>query len=85
MAFSKAGLLDAGNNVIQVPVISVEESVNTDNLVTVMQCQNDITESPIKQQKLSTLPSQRIPVFKVDPLEYRLFTRAFEHGVESKT
>ena len=74
---------DAGDNVIQVS--SVDNSVNTDNLVAVMQRQNDITESLIKQQRLSTLPPQNIPVFKGDPIEYRLFMRAFEHGVESKT
>ncbi|KAM3875257.1 uncharacterized protein ACN63O_000311 [Diretmus argenteus] len=46
--------------------------------------QNDITESLIKQQRLSTLPPQNIPVFKGDPMEYRLFMRAFEHGVENQ-
>ena len=54
-------------------------------LVTVMQSQNDITEFLAKQQKLSTLPTQNIPVFKGDPLEYKLFIRAFERGVENKT
>lgn len=54
-------------------------------LVTVMQRQNDITEFLVKQQKLSTVPPQNIPVFKGDPLEYKLFIRAFEHGVENKT
>ncbi|KAL7831402.1 hypothetical protein SRHO_G00309050 [Serrasalmus rhombeus] len=59
-------------------------SANTDNLVSVMQRQNEITESLIKQQKL-TLPSPNILVFKGDPMEYRLFMRAFEHCIESKT
>lgn len=76
---------DASDHVIQPPVYSVNNSVNTDNLVTIMQSQNDITESLIKQQKLSTLPSQNIPVFKGDPIKYCFFIRAFEHGVESKT
>ncbi|KAK0142198.1 hypothetical protein N1851_020135 [Merluccius polli] len=76
---------DAGDHVIQAPVYSVDNSVNTDNLVIVMQRQNDITENLIRQQKLSTLPPQNIPVFKGDPIEYRLFMRAFEHSVESKT
>ncbi|KAL0177328.1 hypothetical protein M9458_026222, partial [Cirrhinus mrigala] len=76
---------DASDHVIQAPVYSVDNSVNTDNLVTVMQRQNDITESLIKQQKLSTLPPQNVPVFKGDPIEYRLFVRAFEHSIESKT
>ncbi|XP_077073702.1 uncharacterized protein LOC143724510 [Siphateles boraxobius] len=64
---------------------AMQASVTSVNLVTVMQRQNDITESLIKQQRLSTLPSPNIPVFKGDPLEYRLFMRAFEHRIESKT
>ncbi len=75
---------DAGYNVIQAPVCSMDSSVN-DNLVTIMQRQNDISESLIKRQKLSTLSPQNIPVFRGDPIEYRLFVRAFEHSVESKT
>ncbi|XP_061078452.1 protein regulator of cytokinesis 1-like [Conger conger] len=39
----------------------------------------------VKQQNLTTLPPQQIPIFKGDPMEYRLFIRAFEHGVEDKT
>lgn len=76
---------DASDHVVQAPVYSVNNSVNTDNLVTIMQRQNDITEGLIKQQKLSTLPLQSIPVFKGEPIECRLFIRAFEHGIESKT
>ncbi|KAK7884418.1 hypothetical protein WMY93_027541 [Mugilogobius chulae] len=45
----------------------------------------NVFEVLTKQQKLATLPPQNIPVFKGDPLEYRLFIRAFEHGVEDKT
>ena len=81
---SHTSVRDAGNNVIQARVNAVDSSVK-DNLVSVMQRQNDITETLMKQQRLSTLPSQNIPVFKGDPLEYRVFMRAFEHGVESKT
>ena len=44
-----------------------------------------VTEMLTKQQRLATLPRQSIPVFKGDPLEYLLFKRAFEHGVENKT
>lgn len=69
----------------QVHVTPKGNSVNTDNLATVMQRQNEITESLIKQQRLSTLPSPNIPIFKGDPMEYRLFMRAFEHRIESKT
>lgn len=45
----------------------------------------DVVEALTKQQKLATLPPQNISVFKGDPLEYRLFMRAFEHGVEDRT
>ncbi|KAL4009499.1 hypothetical protein ACER0C_003351 [Sarotherodon galilaeus] len=45
----------------------------------------DVVEVLTKQQKLATLPPQNISVFKGDPLEYRLFMRAFEHGVEDRT
>lgn len=61
------------------------DRVCPNTLVTVMQRQNDITEFLAKQQRISTLPPQHIPTFMGDPLEYRLFIRAFEHGVESKT
>ncbi|KAL4008773.1 hypothetical protein ACER0C_002625 [Sarotherodon galilaeus] len=54
-------------------------------LLAVMQRQNDIAEVLATQQRLSTLPPQNISIFSGDPLEYRLFIRAFEHGVECKT
>ncbi|XP_060753769.1 uncharacterized protein LOC132864368 [Neoarius graeffei] len=76
---------DATPVVRQEPVTSKGNSANTDNLASVMQRQNEITESLIKQQKLSTLPSPNIPVFKGDPMEYHLFMRAFEHCIENKT
>lgn len=70
---------------IQVPFISVDNAVNRPtDLVAVMQRQNDITKSLIKQQRLSTLPSPNIPAFKGDPLKYHLFIRAFEHRIERK-
>lgn len=53
--------------------------------MTAVQRQNNITECLVKQQRLSTLPPQNIPVFGGDPLEYQLFMRAFEQGVESET
>ena len=39
----------------------------------------------VKQQNLITLPPQKIPIFSGDPMEYMLFMRAFEHGVQEKT
>lgn len=64
---------------------SVYSAAGAGALPAVRRRRSDITELLIKQQKLSTLPPQNIPIFKGDPLEYRLFIRAFEHGVESKT
>lgn len=55
------------------------------SLVNLMEGQNRITETLIKQQGQFTLPSITIPVFKGDPLEYQFFIRAFEHGIERKT
>ena len=51
----------------------------------IMENQNQITETLIKQQGQFTLPSVSIPVFKGDPLDYLFFMRAFEHGIERKT
>ncbi|KAK0144588.1 hypothetical protein N1851_017041 [Merluccius polli] len=39
----------------------------------------------VKQQKMMTLPPLNIPTFSGDPLDYNVFVRAFEHGVESRT
>lgn len=55
------------------------------DLLGVMQHQNDITELLVQQQRLSSLPSVEIPVFSGDPVEYRFFTKAFEHGIEDRT
>lgn len=65
--------------------LSSSTAVSQAGAPTVRRRQRDMTELLIKQQKLSTLPPQYIPIFKGDPLEYRLFIRAFEHGVEGKT
>lgn len=55
------------------------------NLVNIMQKQNMITEALVKQQSLYLLPPPSIPVFKGDPLDYQVFMRAFEHGIENRT
>ena len=55
------------------------------SLMYIMENQNQITETLIKQQGQFTLPSVSIPVFKGDPLDYLFFMRAFEHGIERKT
>jgi hypothetical protein len=50
-----------------------------------MEKQNVITETLVKQTLKSSLPTRTIPVFSGNSLEYKLFVRAFEHGVEDKT
>lgn len=50
-----------------------------------LQQQNDITKLLIDKHQKSTLPPCEIPPFDGDPLEYRSFMRAFEHGIEDKT
>ncbi|KAL3975057.1 hypothetical protein ACER0C_023683 [Sarotherodon galilaeus] len=57
----------------------------SDDLLSVMQKQNAITELLVKQQQLAQLPTKDIPVFKGDALQYKAFMRAFEHAVEQKT
>lgn len=54
-------------------------------LVSVMGKQQDITEIMVKQLQQSLLPSKEIPTFCGDPLQYRSFIRAFEHGIEART
>lgn len=61
----------------------VEEFVH--GIQAVLEKQNDITQSLLKQTLSSSLPAKTIPLFSGDPLEYHLFIRAFEHGVEDKT
>ncbi|XP_076839331.1 uncharacterized protein LOC143484479 [Brachyhypopomus gauderio] len=56
-----------------------------DDIFTVIQKQNVITELLVKQQQLSQLPKKDIPVFKGDALQYKSFIRAFEHAIEQKT
>ena len=51
----------------------------------VLQRQNDITNLLVKQNLYSTLPPRDIPIYEGDPLQYDMFIRAFEGGVERKT
>lgn len=50
----------------------------------ILQRQNDITASLIRQQDKSSLPRKEIKVFNNDPIEYRSFIRSFEHIIESR-
>lgn len=51
-----------------------------------LQHQNNITEFLVKQQTTyQHFTTTEYPHFKGNPLDYRLFIRAFEHKVESKT
>ncbi|CAB4025027.1 Hypothetical predicted protein, partial [Paramuricea clavata] len=46
--------------------------------------QNEIMKGFSLQQRKSTLPQQRVPVFEGNPTEYNNFIRAFENIVEAK-
>ena len=50
-----------------------------------LQRQNEITALLVKQNLYSTLPPRDIPIFDGDPMQYEMFIRAFEGGVEKKT
>lgn len=39
----------------------------------------------MSQQQQSLLPSQQIPVFDGNPLQFQTFIKAFKHGIENKT
>ncbi|XP_071088902.1 uncharacterized protein [Haliotis cracherodii] len=47
--------------------------------------QNEIIQLVVEHQKLATLPTRKIPVFSGDPLQFKPFIQAFEHGIEDKT
>ena len=52
---------------------------------TLQQQQNKVVEMLANQQRKSSLPQPRVPIFDDNPLEYGPFTRAFENIIESKT
>ena len=54
-------------------------------LINIIRKPNDITELMVIQLQHSRLPTREIPVFNGDPLQYRPFIKAFEHGIEAKT
>lgn len=56
-----------------------------ETLCSVMQQQANISELMMEHHKGSTLPPMDIPTFKGDLLDYHLFIRAIEHGVEDRT
>ena len=47
--------------------------------------QNKIVEMLATQQKKSSLPHPKVPIFDGSPMEYGPFIRAFENIIESKT
>ncbi|KAK0144598.1 hypothetical protein N1851_017051 [Merluccius polli] len=72
-------------NVSYQPNTGQSRSSNIQDLLSVMQKQNKITELLVKQQKGSTLPRMDIPVFDGDPLEFGFFMKSFEHGIGDRT
>lgn len=73
------------NNTIPKELSSSREGDVVDSLCNAMERQANITECLVKHQKMSMLPSIDIPIFKGDPLDYKLFIWAFKHGVEDHT
>lgn len=47
--------------------------------------QNEIADLLIVQHKQATLLAREIPTFEGNPLDYKSFMQAFEHGIEAKT
>lgn len=56
-----------------------------DSLCMAVSQQATVTEYLVKNNKASLLPDLTIPTFKGDPLEYKSFVRAIEHGIEGRT
>ena len=54
------------------------------DLLTIMHRQNEITAALVQQQRSFSLPPRDIPTFDGDPLQYNIFIKAFEQGVEEK-
>ncbi len=73
------------NNTVPNESYSGREGNVVDTLCNAVERQANIAECLVKHQKWSMLPSIDIPIFKGDPLDYKLFIRAFEHGVEDRT
>lgn len=55
-----------------------------DQLHTILQSQNNITKSLVRQQQIASLPKRDIVTFDGDILQYQSFIRSFEQIIESK-
>ena len=68
------------------PTLSTQVSNHTPrDLYDVLQRQNDITTLLVQMQTSQYLPHREIPTFAGDPLQFKIFMKAFEHSVEAKT
>ena len=56
-----------------------------DELCQAISQQANVTEYLVKSHKASLLPDLSIATFKGDPMEYKSFIRAIEHGIEGRT
>lgn len=54
------------------------------DIFSILEKQNEITASLVKQQMLLSLPVRDIPVFDGDPLQYLSFCRPFKQGIEAR-
>lgn len=70
---------------VQKGVPLVVNDGNQGDIYNIIQRQNDITALLVQQNLSSTFPPRDIPVYDDDPLQFEVFIRAFERGVERKT
>lgn len=73
--------------VTSAPKTEIKESQEPvfDGLCQAIAQQANVTEYLVRCHKASLLPDLTIPTFKGDPLEYKSFIRAIEHGIEGRT
>lgn len=58
------------------------QSINSPDIMNIMQRQNEITALLVQQNTASALPMRNIPVFDGDPLYFKSFLRAFENCID---
>jgi len=66
-------------------ILPLEGSVASNSLIAVLNRQNEITSTLLKQQQLSLLPPKSVTVFDGDILQFRSFMTSFEHNIEMNT
>lgn len=54
------------------------------DILNIMHRLNKTRAALVQQQHSLSLPPRDIPIFEEDPVKYRAFVKAFEHGIERK-